>query len=235
MGGIRPRIRKINYRLTYAKNNKEAIAHMINIVIADDHQLVREGIKRIFDEQEDVRCVGETDNIADLLVLLGQTMVDVLLLDFSLGGLEEMNAIAVVQRHYPRLPVLVVSMYEENPYAILALRNGASGYVCKTMAAESVVMAVRKVATGGRYVSGSLAELLAEGLGMPRQAMPHERLTDRERQVMRCLGAGQSSKQVAANLGISISSVHTYRGRIFTKMDLQNNADLIRYAVVHRL
>ena len=143
--------------------------------------------------------------------------------------------LAEVRRHFPQQRVVMLSMYGEERYAVPALRAGAVGYITKTMAAEELVKAIRKVMEGGTYIGPRLAELLAEEARAPEAGAPHERLTARENEILTLIGAGLQIKQVAAELGISVSSVNTYRLRIFQKMDLHSNAALIRYAVQHGL
>lgn len=208
---------------------------MIRIVIAEDHELVREGIKKIIRPLRDVRVVGEACNIASTLKLIALHKPDVVTLDLSLNGVSELEGLVQIRQCYPHLPVLVLSMYPEERYAIRALKAGASGYVTKAMAAEEVVKGIRKIAGGGRYISQRLAEILAKDLANPSAQLPHTALTEREAQVLRLLGSGMQTKQVAAELSISVSSVNTYRGRIFKKMGLQSNAAVIRYAIEHGL
>lgn len=208
---------------------------MIRIAIADDHELIREGLKKVAIVAGDVQVVGEANSLDGALELLRTTAVDVLVLDLSLASLPDLQALQTVREAFPSVPVLVLSIHPEELYAVAALKAGAAGYVCKSMAADEVIGAIHKVAQGGHYVSPLTAELLAKDLSNPVTAPAHERLTQREFEVFQMLGAGMPVKQVAAQLGLSISSVNTYRARIFLKMDLRSNAALIRYAVQHGL
>lgn len=207
----------------------------INIAIADDHELVREGLKKIFRQHHDLKLVGEATDIAGTLELLARTGPDILILDLSLDNAGDLEALHAVRSGFPKIPVLVLSMHAEERCAVRAVKAGACGYVTKSMAAAEVVAAVRKIVAGGRYVGVKLAEMLAAELVSPAPVAAHERLTVRETEVLRLLGAGFPIKKVAAMLDLSISSVSTYRLRIFRKMDLKSTAALIRYALEHNL
>lgn len=208
---------------------------MINIVIVDDHELLREGIKKILRPHKDMRVAGEASDLAGSIQLVKQHAPDILILDIGLPGHDGLDGLAEVRQHCPNIPILILSMYPEERFAIRALKAGASGYITKAMAAEELIKAIRKIISGGTYVSPRLAELLAQDVREPRGASPHQHLTDRELQVVSMLGSGKQTKQIAAELSISISSVNTYRTRIFRKMGLASNAAVIRYAVEHGL
>ena len=208
---------------------------MTSLVIADDHELLREGVKKIIRSAAGLRVVGEAADLVQALWLVGLHQPVVLVLDISLPGHDGLEGLAEVRRHFPQQRVVMLSMYGEERYAVPALRAGAVGYITKTMAAEELVKAIRKVMEGGTYIGPRLAELLAEEARAPEAGAPHERLTARENEILTLIGAGLQIKQVAAELGISVSSVNTYRLRIFQKMDLHSNAALIRYAVQHGL
>jgi DNA-binding NarL/FixJ family response regulator len=208
---------------------------MIRIVIADDHELIREGIKKIIRSSRDMRIVGEAADIEGTIRLAEEHAPDILILDINLPGHDGLEGLEQVRRRFPGMSILILSMYPEERFAIRALKTGAAGYITKAMAAEELVKAIRKVMAGGSYISPRLAELLAQDVRAPRNTGPHESLTNRELQILRLIGAGRQIKQVAAELSISVSSVNTYRSRIFRKMGLSSNAALIRYAVEHRL
>ena len=208
---------------------------MIRLVIADDHQLVREGIKKTLTSDSGIEVVGEAWDLPSLFALLAEQQVDILLLDLSLGPPNELAALRTVRERFPRVPILVISAHAESRFGIDSLREGASGYLTKSMSVDVLVKAVRKVCGGGRYVSEALADLLACELTAPKNPLPHEVLTGRESQVLMLLASGLTIKQVAGKLDISISSVNTYRSRILGKMQLKTNAELIRYAVKHGL
>lgn len=208
---------------------------MIKLVIADDHALLREGVKKIIRGAPGLRVVGEAASLEEAIVLVGQNQPDLVVLDISLPGWDGLDGLVELRRHYPRQRVLILSMYAEERYAMAALKAGAVGYITKTMAAEELVKAIRKVMEGGIYIGPQLAELLAQQARTPAPELPHERLTARESEILTLIGAGLQVKQVAAELDISVSSVNTYRLRIFQKMGLHSNAALIRYAVQHDL
>jgi DNA-binding NarL/FixJ family response regulator len=213
--------------------------HTIRVVVADGHQLVREGVKRVVAVDPGIVVVGESADLAATLEVVAATRPDVLLLDLSLSGTHELDALRAVTGRFAGMPVLVLSSHSEAQFGIAALRLGAAGYLCKSLAADVIVKAIRKAHAGGRYLRDTLAELLAELLAekltSPHPRHPHELLTEREHDVLRLLALGSPVKQVAGKLDISISSVNTYRGRMFTKLRIKSNAELIRYAMRHRL
>lgn len=204
---------------------------MIKIVIADDHELIREGIKKIIRSSRDLHIVGEAAGFAQLVELVARVEPDLVILDLSLPHYEGLAALVELKTRFPALRVLILSMYPEEQYAVAALRSGAAGYVTKAMAAEELILAIRRVMAGTSYISENLAELLVMDACVPQPRLLHELLTPREREVLHMIGSGRQIKQVSAELGISISSVNTYRSRIFKKMGLSSNAALIRYAL----
>jgi two-component system invasion response regulator UvrY len=208
---------------------------MIRIVIADDHEILREGIKKIIRSHKDMRVVAEAGDLAHTIQLVEKHAPDIVILDLGLPGHDGLEGLAEMRRRFPSVPVLILSMYPEERFAIRALKTGASGYVTKAMAAEELIKAIRKIVTGGTYISPCAAELLALNIRKQQDTVSHQSLTDRELQVISMLGAGKQIKQIAAELSISISSVNTYRVRIFRKMGLASNAAVIRYAVEHGL
>jgi len=208
---------------------------MIRVVIADDHQLVREGVKKVLSVDPDIVLVGEADNLKSTLAVLDAVEADLLLLDLTLSPIHELDALRTVVERFPDVRVLVLSSHSEERFGIPVLKLGAAGYVPKSLTVDVVLKAIHKVHAGGRYLSEGLADILAREVSSPRPRHAHERLTDRELQVMRLLAVGQPVKQVAARLSISISSVNTYRSRIFAKLELRSNAELIRYAIQHGL
>jgi DNA-binding NarL/FixJ family response regulator len=208
---------------------------MIRIVVADDHQLIREGIKKTLASADDIVVAGEAWDMPSLLSALAQQQADLVVLDLTLNPEHELAALRTVRERFPQVPVLVISLYPESQFGVACLRGGASGYISKSMTVDVIEKAVRKVHAGGHYVSEALADLLARELTAPKAPSPHELLTEREAQVLALLATGLSVKQVAGKLDISISSVNTYRARIFSKMGLTSNAELIRYAIKHRI
>jgi DNA-binding NarL/FixJ family response regulator len=208
---------------------------MTNIVIADDHELIREGVKKIVRSCADVRIVGEAADLARTIALVEQHAPDVVVLDISLPDYDGLEGLAELRRRFPAQKIVMLSMYAEERYAVNALRAGAAGYVTKSMAAEELVRAVRQVAAGETYIGPRLAEQMARQALEPEAGPSHHNLTAREAQIVALIGSGMQVKQVAAELGISISSVNTYRNRIFRKMGLNSNAALIRYALKNGL
>lgn len=208
---------------------------MIRTVVADDHQLVREGIKKTFERERDIALVAEAWDTQSLLSVLAERPIDIILLDLGLSPPDELAGLRILRQRFPQIPVLVVTTHMESQFGIPSLREGASGYITKTMCVDVIAKAVRKVHAGGRFVSEALAELLARELTAPRLPEPHELLTERETQVFVLLALGYSVKQIAGRLDISLSTVNTYRTRILTKMRLHTNAELIRYAIKHGL
>lgn len=234
-----PFFRHYDDDVTFPYNARRAIRGrartMIRVIVADDHELVREGVKKVLSGDRDVVVAGEAADLPSTLALLATVDTDLLLLDLTLSPVHELDALRVITERFPQVRVLVLSSYSEARFGIPVLKLGAAGYVPKSLTADVVLKAVRKVHAGGRYVSENLAELLADEVSAPRPRYAHERLTERELQVLRLLAVGHPVKQVAARLDISISSVNTYRGRIFVKLGLRNNPELIRYAIQHGL
>lgn len=208
---------------------------MIRVVIADDHQLVREGVKKVLSVDPDIMLVGEAADLQSTLAVLDTVEIDVLLLDLTLSPIHELDALRAVVERFPGIRVLVLSSHSEERFGIPTLKLGAAGYIPKSLTADVVLTAIHKVHAGGRYLSERLADILAQEVASPHPRYAHERLTDRELQVLRLLALGHPVKQVAARLAISISSVNTYRSRIFLKLKLRSNAELIRYAILHGL
>ena len=208
---------------------------MIDVLIADDHALIREGLKRILNSEQDIKVVGEASNVVELFTALKRLAVNIILLDITMPGESGLDALKELRQKYPHLPVLILSFHPEHRFAVRALKAGAAGYLTKESAAEEVVQAVRKIASGGKYVSASLAEQLATELDEEGGKPLHETLSDREFQVMRLIAAGKKSSDIAEELAVSVNTVNTYRMRIFEKMKMQSNVELSRYAVEHGL
>ena len=204
---------------------------MIGIVIADDHELIREGVKKIIRSCADMRVVGEAADLARTIELVEQHKPEVVVLDISLPDYEGLDGLTELRRRFPGQRVVMLSMYAEERYAVSALRAGAAGYITKAMAAEELVKAIRQVMAGSTYIGPRLAGLMARQSLEPDPQPSHHGLTAREGEIVALIGAGMQVKQVAAELGISVSSVNTYRNRIFRKMGLTSNAALIRYAL----
>jgi DNA-binding NarL/FixJ family response regulator len=208
---------------------------MINVLIADDHALIREGLKKILNSEPDMTVGGEANNVAELFKSLEQLAVNIILLDITMPGESGLDALKELKQKYPHVPVLILSFHPEHRFAVRALKAGAAGYLTKESAAEEVVQAIRKVVGGGKYVSAALAEELATELGPGSGKLPHETLSDREFQVMRLIAAGKKSSEIAEELAVSVNTINTYRMRIFEKMKMESNVELARYAVDHGL
>lgn len=208
---------------------------MIRLAIADDHAIVRRGMRQIVAEGGDIEIVGEAADYGELSALLRRHACDVLLLDIAMPGKNGIEILKSVRAQYPRLRVLVLSMYPEELYALRALRAGAAGYLTKSSAPEKLLEAIRQVAAGRRFITPQLAEALAERIAEPAERPLHESLTDREFQVLRLLAAGRRLSEVAAELALSPKTVSVYRARVLEKLRVRTNAELARYAVEHGL
>jgi DNA-binding NarL/FixJ family response regulator len=206
---------------------------MIRLFIADDHPIVREGLKRIMADFQDMTVTGEVADGDQLLEQIGSTDADVILLDVSMPGPGVFELIRRVKQERPRVRILVLSGLPEEVYAVRSLRAGAAGYLTKDHTPDELAAAIRRVYGGGRYVSASLGEALALRLDPDYETPPHEALSDREYQVLALLAAGRSVKEIAAQLDLSPKSISTYRARILEKTRLRSTAELIRYALEH--
>ncbi|MFL5604890.1 MAG: response regulator [Gemmatimonadaceae bacterium] len=207
---------------------------MIRLAIADDHPIVREGLRRIVTQDPGLSVAGDVPAASDLFRLLACAAVDVVLLDVSMPGSTFMETLRKLRSDHPSVKVLVLSAYPEDQWALRALQAGAAGYLTKDHSPEQLVDAIRRVARGRRYVSESMADHLAAMAGGGTHE-PHERLSDREFEVLRALGSGMMVKDVAAQLGLSAKTVSTYRVRLLEKLGLTTKADLVRYVVAHDL
>jgi DNA-binding NarL/FixJ family response regulator len=208
---------------------------MIRIVIADDHAIVRRGLKQIVDEEPDLQVIGEAADAAEVLGLLRRDDADVLVLDINMPGRSGLEVLSDVKQRWPKLPVLVLSVHPEEQYAMRVLKAGAAGYLTKDSAPDELVRALRKVHAGGKYVSPALAERLASALQPDSELPPHERLTDREYQVLCLIGSGKTVSEIADQLALSVKTISTYRARLLEKMNLKTNAELTHYAIRNRL
>lgn len=207
----------------------------IEILIVDDHSIVREGLKRILADVPDILVAAEAGNGADAMAILRSNPVDLVLLDLSLPGRTGLEVLQLMKSEFRKLPVLILSAHEEEQYAVRALRDGADGFLNKQSAPELLVSAIRKVASGGKYVSAEMAERLATEVSGRADKLSHEALSDREFMVLKMIAAGKSLNQIADQLNISPKTVSTYRARIIEKTGLQTNAELIRYALENEL
>ena len=204
---------------------------MIKIVIADDHPVVRQGIKQILAEESDMKLMAEAANGRELLDRLRSSACDVVLLDISMPGRGGLEVLGDLRRDYPKLPVLVLSVHSEDQFGPRVLKRGAAGFMSKETAPEELVKAIRKVSGGGKYVSAWLAEKLASDLAIDAQKAPHEELSDREYQVMCMIASGKTVGEIARELSLSAKTISTYRSRILEKMKMKTNAQLTFYAI----
>ena len=203
---------------------------MIKILIADDHPVVRRGLRQILTEDPELHVAGEASTPAEILAKVSAERWDVILLDISLPGRSGIELIAPIRSERPEARVLILTVFAEEQYAVRAIRAGAAGYLTKESAPDKLIEAVRKVAGGGRYVSPELAEALASILAGEAGGPPHERLSDREFEVLKMLAAGKTVSQIGDELGLSVKTISTHRTRILRKMQMKNNAELMHYA-----
>ena len=208
---------------------------MINVFIADDHAIVRQGLKQIVSETVDIRLGGEAADGHETLRLVRSGTCDVLVLDINMPGISGLDILGVLKVERPNLAVLVLSIHAEDQYAVRCLKAGAAGYLAKESVPEELVIAIRQVAAGSKYVSRGLAESLALRLNETEDRPRHETLSDREFQVLQLIGAGKTATEIADELSLSVKTVSTYRARLLKKLALKNNAEVIQYAIQNRL
>ena len=208
---------------------------IMRILLADDHAVVRHGLKQILADEFKRATFGEARNAQEALNLVWKESWDVAVLDITIPGRSGLEVLREIKKSRPKLPVLVLSMHPENQFAVRVLKRGASGYMTKESAPDELVGAIKKVLGGGRYVSPSLAEKLASYLSSDQQKPPQELLSDREFQVLRLIASGKIVSEIARELSLSVKTISTYRTRILEKMDLRNNAELMHYAMQHQL
>lgn len=208
---------------------------MIRVLLADDHAIVRAGLKEILADTGDIEVAGEAANGQEVLARVSAQDFDVAVLDMSMPGRNGIELIKLVKAEKPKLRILVLSMHSEEQYAVRALKAGASGYLSKDSAADELVAAIRRIAGGGAYVTPETAERLALGAAPRAEAAPHTLLSDREFQVFRMIARGAAVGEIARELSLSVKTISTHKTRILEKMGLANQAELIRYALEHHL
>jgi two-component system, NarL family, invasion response regulator UvrY len=208
---------------------------MIKILIADDHAIVREGLKQIVADTSDMVVAGEAMDGQEVLEQVRKEDWDLILLDISMPGRGGIDTLKELKIEKPKLPVLVLSMYPEEQYAVRALKAGASGYLTKESAPEELIEAIRKVSRGGKYISPSLAESLAFHVGGDVERALHETLSNREYQVMLMIASGKTVKEIADELSLSVKTISTNRVRALRKMGMKNNSEITYYAIKHGL
>jgi len=207
----------------------------IEILIADDHPIVREGFKQVISETNDMRVADEASNGQEVLDHLRKREYDLILLDISMPGRSGLEVLKELKADYQKIPVLILSIYPEEQYAVRAFRAGASGYLTKASAPHELISAIRRIVHGGRYVSESLAEKLTYYLDQDSSKPLHDMLSDREYQVMLMLGSGKTVKEIAEILFLSVKTISTYRSHILEKMKMKNNAEITLYVVKNKL
>jgi DNA-binding NarL/FixJ family response regulator len=208
---------------------------MLRILIADDHTVVRRGLRQILLDEFLAADIVEVADADELFNQVLKNEWDVVITDISMPGRSGLDVLQQVRQHYPKLPILVLSIHPEDMYAIRVMRAGASGYLNKDSAPEELVKAVHRILLGKKYITPSLAEKLADALDQDADRLPHENLSDREFEVLKLLAAGMAVSDIAGKLSLSPTTVSTYRARIMQKMNAGSNADLIRYAMENKL
>ena len=208
---------------------------MKSILLVDDHEVLRDGVKRVFDKQPGGATFGEASTVQETLRLVREQNWDVVVLDISLGDRSGLEVLKEVKQLRPRLPVLILSMHSEEQFARRAFKAGASGYITKDSPRAELVEAVNKVMNGGRYVTATIAEKLLFDFQMDTDRPPHEALSDREFEVLRLIASGKTVSEIAGILSLSHSTISTYRARILEKMGMKTNAELTHYAIHDKL
>lgn len=204
---------------------------MLRILIADDHAIIRRGLKQILLEEYSLAEIEEANDAESVMKKIIQNDFDIIISDLSMPGRSGLDLVQQIKVQYPKLPVLILSMHAEEQYAVRALKAGAAGYLNKNVAPEELIKAVERVLQGRKYISASIAEKLAEELDYNSNKFPHETLSDRELSVFKSIAEGKSVSDIAELLSLSITTISTYRSRVLTKMNMKVNAELTRYAL----
>lgn len=212
-----------------------AACSKIRVLIVDDHAIVREGLKQILADTDDLEVGGEAETSLEAIKLARKQAWDLVLLDISLPDRNGLETLQQLKKEHPSLNVLMLSMYRESQYAVRALKSGAAGYLNKQSAPSQLVQAIRQVASGRKYISPELAEELASELSGDREALPHKALSNREYQTLCMIAGGKTVSAIAETLSLSVKTVSMYRTRLLEKMHFQNNAELTHYAIKHGL
>jgi two-component system invasion response regulator UvrY len=207
----------------------------IRVIVADDHPILRAGMVSVLNASSDLRVVAEAGNGAEVLRSIRDVQFDVLLLDVSMPGKSGLDLLRQIRKDNPRMPILMVSSFPEDQYALRSIKAGASGYITKMSAPADLVSAVRTIASGRKFITPGLAELLADHVERPDSATPHEGLSDREFQTLKMIAAGHSLTEIADVLCISVKTVSVYRSRVLEKMRMKSNVELTRYVVENGL
>jgi len=221
-------MQRLHYFIVYAMRK-------VKVLIADDHAVVRRGLREILSATSDIIVKDEAANGADAINMICKNTYDLVLLDISMPGRNGLDILKQIRIHDPKLPVLILSMHSENEYAVRCLKAGAAGYLTKESPPEEVIAAIRKVASGGRYISLALAEKLSFAWEPPTEKLLHTHLSDREFQVMCMFAKGKKTGEISAELSLSSQTISTYKARILDKMKMQSIAQVIRYAIENGL
>jgi DNA-binding NarL/FixJ family response regulator len=208
---------------------------MIRILIADDHPMFREGLRRILAGCPDINVADEASNGQEVFEKVWNNEYDMVLLDIAMPGTPGLEVLKRLKNEKPKLPVLVLSMYSEEQYAVRVIKAGASGYLTKESASEELISAIRRISGGRKYITSSIAERLADDVETTTEKPLHDTLSDREFEVYRMIAAGKTTTQMAEELILSIKTISTYRSRILEKMQMKTNAELIHYAIKHNM
>jgi len=208
---------------------------VIGVLIVDDHPMVRRGLRETLSAETDITVTAEAERSEEVVALLGTAHSDVVLLDLSLPGRGGIEVLKDIRHGFPHIRVLIVSTHDESQYAVRAMRAGAAGYLTKTSPPEELVRAVRQLMRTGRYISEEVGAALAQFAQDDRPGPPHERLSDREHEVLRLLTAGKTVSDIANELSLSVKTVSTYRSRLVEKLGVRTTSDLVRYALEHKL
>ena len=208
---------------------------MIKILIADDHSMIRSGLKKILKEEHDMEVIAEASSHAEVLISLSTMLPDLVLLDISMPGRDGLETLKEIKSLYPKLKVLMLSMHPEDRYAVRAIKAGAAGYVSKESAADELVLAIRRVCSGLKYISSALAEKIAAYFESDLEKPAHDLLSDREFQVLCKIAMGKSTEDIATELSLSANTIATYRERVLSKLQLHNNVEFTNYAHRNKL
>lgn len=207
----------------------------MRIILVDDHELIREGLKKVIAKESDIDVIGEAQNADEMFEILSKNKIDIVILDITLPGRSGLDLISEIKTHYPDTRILILSMHPEDRFAVRALRAGAFGFITKGTASKILIEALRKIADGRKYITPTLAEHLALELDVDHDKPLHESLSNREFEVMRLIAEGKSVSEIAEMLFISVNTVTSYRSRIMEKMKMKTNAEIIRYAIEQNL